>query len=304
MAFGKGKESKEGSDIKRYTGVGSVFVKGINPNKEELEKFFDRDIDNTPEYVSTVDMQGETVQQVRIDFLVEANSAKYTDRVGNPVNLKTRLSFFLRKIYRTSREGKVQVIDKYGRTAWATSEEVRNHQIPMYSNGKPANLDADYRPAYSGEEDLTKFIIAYLDIPNCQTYNKETGEWKYVPADRLPECEARLVHIDDYFKGDFSEIREVIGYQPTNQVKVLFGIRNADDGKQYQTFYNRMFLKDSVTKKNSNNYLKLAQDVEDTKNRGSLSNTEFTIDDLQEYLIVPTDFNKLNEAEDVTPWSN
>lgn len=304
MAFGKGKESKEGSDIKRYTGVGSVFVKGVNPTKEELEKFFDRDIENSPEYVSTVDMQGENIPQVRIDFLVEANAEKYTDRVGNPVNLKTRLSFFLRKIYRTSREGKVQIIDKYGRTAWATAEEIRNHQIPMYSNGKPANLDADYRPAYSGEEDLVKFLIAYLGIPNCQTYNRDTKEWKYLPADQLEDCEARLSHIDDYFKGDFSEIKEIIGYQPTNQVKVLFGVRTSEEGKQYQTFYNRMFLKDSVTKKNSDNYMKLAQDVEDTKSRGALGSTEFTIDDLQEYVIVPTDFNTLNKDEDVTPWGN
>ena len=304
MAFGKGQQSTSGVDFKRFTGVGSVFVKGINPDKEELEKFFGREMENTPEYVSTVEMQGENVQQVRIDFLVETNPDNYKDKAGNPIELKTRLTFFLRKIYRTSREGKVQVIDKYGRTAWATTEEVRNHQIPMYSNGKPANLDTDYRPAYSGEEDLTKFIIAYLGIPNCQTYNKDTKEWKYVSADKLPECEARLAHIEDYFKGDFSEIKEIIGYQPNNEVKVLFGVRTSDDGREYQTFYNRMFLKNSVTKKNSDNYLKLAQDVEDTKNRGALSNTEFIIDDLQEYIVIPTNFNELNSDEDVTPWGN
>ena len=201
MAFGKGKESTSGVDFKRYTGVGSVFVKGINPNKEELEKFFGREIENAPEYNTNTEMQGENVQQARIDFLVEASPDKYEDRAGNPVELKTRLTFFLRKIYRTSREGKVQVIDKYGRTAWATSEEVRNKQIPMYSNGKPANLDADYRPAYSGEEDLVKFLIAYLGIPNCQTYNRDTKEWKYLPADQLADCEARLSRIEDYFKG-------------------------------------------------------------------------------------------------------
>lgn len=304
MAFGKGKESKEGSDIRRYTGVGSVFVRGINPNKEELEKFFDREMSKDPEYISVKEKDGENIPQIRIDFLVEANSEKYTDRGGNPVNLKTRLAFFIRDTRRVSREGKIQIIDKYGRTAWATQEEVDNHKIPMYSNGKPANLDADYRPAFDGEEDLVKFLIAYLGIPNCQTYNKETKEWKYLPADKLEDCEARLAHIKDYFKGDISEIKEIIGYQPNNQVKILFGVRTDTDGKQYQTFYNRMFLKDGVTKKNSDNYMKLAQDVEDTKNRGALSDTEFVIDDLQEYVIVPTNFNELNSDEDVTPWGN
>ena len=32
MAFGKAQESKEAPEIKRYTGVGSVFVMGVNPN--------------------------------------------------------------------------------------------------------------------------------------------------------------------------------------------------------------------------------------------------------------------------------
>ena len=33
MAFGKAQESKEAPEIKRYTGVGSVFVMGVNPNR-------------------------------------------------------------------------------------------------------------------------------------------------------------------------------------------------------------------------------------------------------------------------------
>ena len=43
MAFGKAQVSKEATEIKRYTGVGSVFVVGVNPNKSELEKLYERD---------------------------------------------------------------------------------------------------------------------------------------------------------------------------------------------------------------------------------------------------------------------
>lgn len=303
MAFGKGQTVKEGSDFQRFTGVASVKIKGINPTKAELEEFFGREIENFSEYVKRPENDNE-VTQVRIDFLVETTPEKYTDRAGNPINLKTKLSFFLNDEVRKSKDGKVQIIDKYGRTAWATEEEVEAHRIPMYSNGKPANIDADYRKAYYGEEDLTKFIIAYLGIPNCQTYNRDTKEWKMLPADKLEDCEARLVHVEDYFKGDISEIKEYIGYQPNNEVKVLFGVKTGDGGRQYQVFYNRMFLKNSVTKKNSDNYMKLAQDVEDTKARGALSTTEFVIDDLQEYVITPTNFNNMDSSEDVTPWGN
>ena len=41
MAFGKVSESTEGSgEIKRYVGIGSTYILGVNPNKEELEKIY------------------------------------------------------------------------------------------------------------------------------------------------------------------------------------------------------------------------------------------------------------------------
>ena len=40
MAFAAGKESTEGSAVKRYTGVAPVFVLAVNPDKAELEKLY------------------------------------------------------------------------------------------------------------------------------------------------------------------------------------------------------------------------------------------------------------------------
>jgi len=298
MAFGKGNESTEGIQITRYTGVASVLVKGVNPTKEELEKFYGRDIENAPEYIGVAEVNGEQVPQVRLDFLVEADPDKYKNAEGQPIGLKSRVTLFLRKAHRVSSAGKMQIIDKYGRTAWATPQEIEAKQIPVYSNGKPANIDADYRLAYNGEEDLIKFLIAYLNIPSCQRY--VNGEWVMNDATKLPDSEAMLEHIDDYFKGDVKELKNILSYQPNNRVKVLFGVRTAEDGRQYQTVYTRMFLKNNVT-----DYSRLDKEVQETKASGALSTSEFDTVELHEYVVAPTDFSQVtNTQPSQTPWGS
>lgn len=283
MAIAKGKESTDGASFKRYIGVAPCFVKAVNPSKEELEKAFNTTLENAPEYVGTqeVDEDGQKVKypNVRVTFLVHPDPEK----VGFDAGLIS-VSLFVRKQFRFNKDkSKVQVIDKYGRTAWATAEEVKNHQIPMYSNG-PANLDKDFRPAYVGEEELTNFIIAYLNIPSVMRYNRNEKKWYMV--DKPEESECRLDHIEDYFKGDFSELKELLSYQPENKLKILFGVRTGDDSKQFQATYNQMFLKNS-----NNDYTKLEEDVKSRKEAGSYSTTEFLIADFREYTVTETTFD-------------
>lgn len=285
MAFGQGQVSSEGGSVKRYIGVASVFVLGVNPLKEELEKFYGRTLDNAPEYLGEAEVGDTKVPQARLDFIVKADPEKYLDEHNQPLNFVSKVSLFIRRAYRYNKDNtKVQVIDKYGRTAWVTIEQAKAHEVPVYSNG-PANIDKDYRPAYIGEEELIKFLIAYLNIPACQRY--VDGKWVMNDADKLSDSEASLEHIEDYFKGDFSELKTIIGYQPNNKVKVLFGVRNTDDNKQYQTAYTRMFLKNGVS-----DYSKLDKDVKETQNSGALSTSEFDCTELHEYVVESTNFGE------------
>lgn len=289
MAFGKGQVSTEGASIKRYVGVASVFILGVNPNKEELEKLYGRELENAPEYVGETEVgegdEKHKVAQVRLDFITKADPEKYKDAEGNPLDFISRVSLFIRKEYRYNKEKtKVQVIDKYGNTAWVGVEDAKNHVIPVYSNG-PANIDKDYRPAYYGEEDLIKFLIAYLNIPSPLKYVKDENKFVWQDAAKLPDSEATLEHIEDYFKGDFSELATILGYQPNNKVKVLFGVRTTDDNKQYQTVYTRMFLKNSVT-----DYSRLDADVKNTQEAGAMTSSEFDCTELHEYIVEGTNF--------------
>ena len=306
MAFGKAQESKEATEIKRYTGVGSIFVVGVNPSKSELEKLYDRELDKDPEYITEKD----GVVSARIEFIIKTDSAA---KCNNGIELTTKLPVFISKEYRFNKDKtKVQVIDKYGRTAWVTKEQAKNHEIPVYGNGKPANIDKDYRPAYVGEEIVTNFLKLFLGIPNVEKWakNEETGRREVVGlVDNPQDCECRLENIEDYFKGKFNEIRDAVNLMPNNKIKVLFGVRTTDDGKQYQDVYTRKFLSNAVSV-----YNKLAEDVQSNKDNGAYPNTEFVIADLQEYTVQATNFNNTNndngdlpfdgEAPSATDWFN
>lgn len=274
MAFSAGKESTEGGVIKRYIGVAPVTIAAVNPTKERLEEIYGTTLDKAPEYTGVQEIEGKQVPYARVDFIVKTVADKC-----DGIDMTTRVSYFVRKEYRFNRDHtKVQVIDKYGRTAWVTKEQATNHEIPMYSNG-PANLDKDYRPCYHGEEDLTNFIKAYLVIPNVQRY--VDGKW--IMVDNPSECEARLSEVEKLFEGNFKEIQEIISYQPNNKVKVLFGVRTTDDGKQYQAAYTQMVLTNSTS-----NYSRLDADVKERKNAGAYSNTEFEVVPLKEYTVDAT----------------
>ena len=279
MAFAKGSESTEGSVVKKYVGVAPVYVIGVNPNKAELEKLYNTQIENEPEYLSEVEVGEDKhkVKNVRIDFIIKTVPEKC-----NGIEFITKLALFVRNEYRFNKDkSKVQIIDKYGRTAWVTVEQAKAHEIPVYKNG-PANIDKDYRPAFVGEEELTNFIKTYLNIPNVMKYVNNT----WVMNDNPEDSEARLESIAEYFKGNFKELRDVIALQPNNKVKLLFGVRNTDDGKQYQAVYNQMFLRNNTT-----DYSKLDADLQERKNNGAYPTTEFFVGDLTEYTVEATNFN-------------
>lgn len=285
MAFGKVKESTEGSgDIKRYIGVGSSFILGVNPKKEELEKMYERTIENEPEYTGTQESDGKQIPYIRLDFITAVDPA-----VSNGIDMKSKLVFFLRKEARYNRDKtKVQVIDKYGRTCWVNTEDAKNHVIPQYSNG-PANIDKDYRPCYVGEEDLTNFLKAYLCIDSVMDYKNGTWELKANPED----YECRLEHIADYFSGNVSEIKNLVAMMPKNKVKLLYGVRTNDEGKQYQAIYTQMVLRNGSTK-----FDRLAKDVAERKEAGAYPTTEFEVCELKEYTVAATDLSHSAPVED------
>lgn len=285
MAFQKGSETTEGARIVRYIGVAPCYVLAVNPDEKKAAELLGYEATIAP-YVNTVEVNGKQVPNVRLDFIVK------TDIEKCGIETTSKLTFFIQKSYVCgSQSGKFQVIDKYGRTAWATKEEITGKKIPQYSNG-PANISADYRPAYVGEAELTDFLIKYLNIPNVMKWDNKAG--KFVGMVENPEdSEARLDKIDDYFKGDFKELNTILSYQPTNKVKLLWGVRTNAENRTYQTIYSRMVLPNRT-----NNYAKLEEEIKSRKDNGALADTTFEFCELKEYDVNATDFSKPATADD------
>lgn len=305
MAIKANASSQGGGDFKQYIGVGSFRVLGVNPTKEQLAEFYGREVQNDPVYLTDkTDEDGKAYKSLRVCFMIEADPT-YEDGKPNKTNAalkepyKTTINFFLENRYMFNRDKtKVQVIDKYARTAWVPVEQAKNHQIPVYANG-PARLDADYKPLLRGEDELTQFIINYLNVTPIDTYNKNTGTWNTNPHPE--DCEANLYKILNYFKGDISELAGYCKLIPTNRVKVLLGVRTDSEGKQHNVAYTRLTLRNG-----SNSYTRFKDEIEGRKNQGGLQDTVFSddnvgmIQDIHEYAadVKETDLSKPAAVDD------
>lgn len=282
MAIKIGQESKEGV-FKLYQGVGAFNVVAVNPTKAELEKIQNRTIEEEPEYKGKDDDGNDTI---RLAFYIKTNPEA---PVNNGIEMNTVINFNLTKIKKVgANSGKIQIIDKYGRTAWATEEEFKNKQIPMYKSG-PANISANYRPAFSGEEFLIKFLIEWLNIPNPATYNNETKKW----TDKADASDSEVsLNVDDIFSNNLKEIKELIKLAEPYMVKAAVGVKSTDEGRQYQQVFNRDFCKNAIT-----NYSKLDKAIQEFKNNGGAVNVEYDVQPLHEYTVEPTNFSKESTSE-------
>ena len=287
MAFASGKSS-EVTEVKRYIGVAPVYAIAVNPNKKQLEEIYNTTVENEPSYISENE---DKVKQVRIDFITKTDPEKC-----NGIEITPRVTFFISNEVRYNRDKtKVQVINKYGETTWLPVEDAKAGRVPeSLSWFEPA----DFRPAYVGEEELTAFIKAYLNIPN-KSFRDANGNVREL-ADKS-EAEARLDCIKDYFKGDFTELKTILSLQPKNKVKVLFGVRTATDGKQYQTAFTHMFLKNNVS-----NYSRLEEELNSRKSNGAYPTTEFEVCELKEFTVEPSTFTETTQesapAVDMPSW--
>lgn len=301
MAFGQGKVSSEGaSNFKKYVGVASVKVLAVNPTIEEWNKITGGNMQKEPEYIST---NNEGVKQAKITLLVQTDPKK---TIGD-IDTIIPVTFWFRKLpVQGSQSGKYQIIDKYGRTAWATEEEVKNKAIPQYTNG-PANIDADYRRVVAGEEAFTNFLKAHLNIP-AVSYTDRNGN--VVKHPNPSECEARLDNIMKIFDGDFKEIKTILGYQKDNYSKMLFGVKTTEDGKEFQDVFMECFL----TNGNPNN-ARFAKVLKDFINGGRQAynntyfgelnpNGELIVSELKERVLTPSTFTESNSTIPSTPLSS
>jgi hypothetical protein len=264
-------------------GIATCNILAVNPNKAKMEEIFGSSPEEEPSYIGTDEKLN--VPTARITFVLQP---KVDIEDVQPISI----SFFLTKTAMVSQAGKCKVIDKYGRTAWVTKEEFMAKAIPQYSNG-PAQLDKDYKPCYIGQEELVKFLISYLWIDPIKLWNKNTASFYENPNKEA--CECSLDNIDNYFKGDISEITKALEMFPDNIVDVCFGVRTTDEGKQYQSFFKEEFTRGGARSHNN-----IVRALDKAKERGAYATTDFSTGEFKEFAVKVTEF-KPQPEEDQLP---
>lgn len=227
----KNSYSGDFQDYKKYIGVASINIVGINPNNEKLRKL-GWDIPegaDEPKYVFLKE-DGKSIRSTRISFLVQIQD--FDDKPIIPIN------FFIRPEYMKNKTGdKAKIIDQYGRTAWATEQEITTGKIPQYANST-ANISKPYKGCHFGEEELVKFLMRYLNVTPFSIFDSKANAWKNSPN-------PGMLTIDDWKKlctGDVSELAQYISLQPENLVKVVLGVSQNEDNRIYQTFLNTGYI--------------------------------------------------------------
>lgn len=285
LAIGKTQESTEAQEFKRYIGLGSTFVKAVQPTKNEIDEFFGYASQSEPEYVR----EGEQGKEVHITFLLQVDPKVHED-----IDLKTRAMITLRLAPDYNKDQtKVRVIDGYGNYTWANVEDAKAGKPIVSSNGNPQKIDTKYRMACVGECDLVAFLKKYLCIQDA--FNYVNGTW--VKKENAAECIFGLEHIKDYFNGDFRELKDALKLQPNNKVKLLYGVRT-NEGKQYQAVCTRgeLILSNAAS---MSAVSRLEKDLVNAKQNGAFSNTDYKVCELQEYVIQPTNLEAPANSTDM-----
>ena len=301
MAVATGRKATEEVVAKRLQGVAAGTIEAVNPDLKTIKELFpNSQASEEPKYVGTTTIKNSKemdveVPQIRISLIFKTDPAISTN---NGIEATINIPIFLSKGYSYSHKNgitKVQVIDKYGRTGWATQEEIKTHAIPEYANG-PANIDKDYHPCYIGEEELVSLIIAYLGLPRPDVWNDDIKKFEMkTKEEELAESVCVLDHLDDYFKGDISELREILSYQPDNRVKIVLGIRTNNNGNQYQAAYTKQWLKLGVS--NYNSVTKAIEDADKAiRANGREPSTQYVVGPLEEVVLKATNYAKNNSS--------
>lgn len=313
MAVAMGSESKE-IEVERLIGIAAPKVLAVNPTRAEKNKILEQSFtDEEIKYVGETTVKDKNnqdinVPQIRIDILMKTDPEV---ACNSGLEKTFTVSFFISKSayysFKDPANPTMQVIDKYGRTAWVTPAQAKDHIVPEYiiKNGPragqtmKANICPDYRPAYIGEEDLVKFIIALLNIPRPDVWDaeKKTYVIKTDPKE-LAKSECMLDDIKKYFEGNVSEVAKIVKFQPNNKLKLLLGVRTAQNGAQYQAVYTAMPLKLSVT-----NYKVWEDALKADKAAGRHPNVEYRVQNLAIFKAEATNYSEQEAPKSNDPFA-
>lgn len=196
---------KEGQ-IDLYSGLATVSVIAVNPNKAEMHKLGMNYIKEEPSYVLKAKEEGD-IDKSRIAFYLKATQAE------NPAlqeDMIYQISFIVSNVQGSSSTGKKLFINEKGRTVYTDSVDT----IPAWFDKK------GLKPSFHGENFILDFIRKWANI--------------------VPDDECMFEDRTAVSQGKVSEIDKLIPMLKENRIVILLGINNRN-GKHYSEVYNKLF---------------------------------------------------------------
>lgn len=230
MATPKPKDNKT-SNVKRYIGVATCRIAGINVKNEEFKAITGHERKKPLSIIETSDKNPGFIR-ANIEVLLQTIpdrcngiSATFIKRIG--IN-NTLLS---------SSKGKVCMIDQYGRTAWLTPEEAKQTSVPFLvgenANGKYVRRiePSSMRQAYGGEEITMNFIRAIYGAFDVSKMEEDATGKKVYKGNLISNPEpSRIENIQAMFQGDFREFNAAFDAVKDNWVKIVVGVGESENG--------------------------------------------------------------------------
>jgi hypothetical protein len=217
------KTASNTTTFKKYYGVGSFQPLMVNPNAKDLGQFLNRQLTSEPQYLTTKNIEGQDVKSLRIDIWGTLPK----------VEVKTKVTFWLEGRYDVARSGKTKMINGQGFATYVEDLSVLNKNKTWY-------YTENARKCIKGEDLVVEFFIKLM--------NWETDLSKYTLQDEdTPQI---FLPLDKLFKGDFSDLQQLVLENKT--IKVYCGIksRQVDNNTYYDMeIYSKAFMKDNPNKK-------------------------------------------------------
>lgn len=248
-------------------GVASIKVVAINPDNAWL-RLHGWDVPEDAEEQKYI-FSGTTKDNrpycfTRVRFMVQIQDLKDKPIIPMDFNISKELQV-------TRDNEKCQIIDSYGRTAWATKDEYRAHAIPQYSSGA-ADISKDYKGCHNGQERLVKFLLKLLNVTPLQVFNRETKS--FVPSANPGQL--TIDHWDKLCEGDVTELKELVSARPDNCVKVCFGVEDTADNKTYQVYLDTFFGNGNMPDRQTGEYAAVRKAIDKFFDNNENSNKRFS----------------------------
>lgn len=248
-------------------GVASIKVVAINPDNAWLRLHgwdVPEDAEEQKYIFSGTTKDNRTYCFTRVRFMVQIQDLKDKPIIPMDFNISKELQV-------TRDNEKCQIIDSYGRTAWATKDEYRAHAIPQYSSGA-ADISKDYKGCHNGQERLVKFLLKLLNVTPLQVFNRETKS--FVPSANPGQL--TIDHWDKLCEGDVTELKELVSARPDNCVKVCFGTEDTADNKTYQVYLDTFFGNGNMPDRQTGEYAAVRKAIDKFFDNNENSNKRFS----------------------------